>query len=289
MKSDKGLHTETPWYAASFDDRSWKTVDMFSSSWATNGWRPINGSHWFRQQINIPESWNNKEAILRLGCIVDADSVYVNGCLVGTTSYQYPPRIYKVPAGVLKTGQNQITVRLISNGGYPSFVKEKPYKLICGKDEIVLSPSWKYHVGAEMPSAPASTNFHYVPVGLYNGMIAPLENYMFKGVVWYQGESNVGKWQEYSSLLTALMKDWRKLFQNDKLPFYIVELADFLAPDDPERASWAALRAEQAKAAQSVDHATLIKNSDTGEWNDIHPLDKKTAGTRLVEAVLSAE
>ncbi len=73
------------------------------------------------------------------------------------------------------------------------------------------------------------------------------------------------------------------------MPFYIVELADFLAPDDPERASWAALRAEQAKAAQSVDHATLIKNSDTGEWNDIHPLDKKTAGTRLVEAVLSAE
>ena len=288
-KSDKGLHTETPWYAASFDDQSWKTVDMFSSSWATNGWRPINGSHWFRQQINIPESWNNKEAILRLGCIVDADSVYVNGCLVGTTSNQYPPRIYKVPAGVLKTGQNQITVRLISNGGYPSFVKEKPYKLICGKDEIVLSPSWKYHVGAEMPSTPASTNFHYVPVGLYNGMIAPLENYMFKGVVWYQGESNVGKWQEYSSLLTALMKDWRKLFQNDKLPFYIVELADFLAPDDPGRASWAALRAEQAKAAQSVDHATLIKNSDTGEWNDIHPLDKKTAGTRLVEAVLSAE
>lgn len=65
-------------------------------------------------------------------------------------------------------------------------MKEKPYKLICGKDEIVLSPSWKYHVGAEMPSTPASTNFHYVPVGLYNGMIAPLENYMFKGVVWYQ-------------------------------------------------------------------------------------------------------
>ena len=78
-------------------------------------------------------------------------------------------------------------------------------------------------------------------------------------------------------------------FPNDKLPFYIVELADFLAPDDPGRARLGGTSAEQAKAAQSVDHATLIKNSDTGEWNDIHPLDKKTAGTRLVEAVLSAE
>ena len=99
-------------------------------------------------------------------------------------------------------------------------MKEKPYKLICGKDEIVLSPSWKYHVGAEMPSAPASTNFHYVPVGLYNGMIAPLEKlHVLKESFGIRENRMLEKWQEYSSLLTALMKDWRKLFQNDKLPF----------------------------------------------------------------------
>ena len=55
---------------------------MFSPQWATNGWRPINGVHWFRQQIDLPASWNGKEATLRLGCIVDADSVYVNGKFV---------------------------------------------------------------------------------------------------------------------------------------------------------------------------------------------------------------
>ena len=91
---------------------------------------------------------------------------------------------------------------------------------------------------------------------------------------------------EYAGLLGAMMKDWRKLFADDGLPFYIVELADFLAPDDPGRAAWAGLRKQQAMAAETDGNAVLIKNSDTGEWNDIHPLDKKTAAGRLVEAVM---
>ena len=66
-------------------------------------------------------------------------------------------------------------------------------------------------------------------------------------------------------------------------------LGDFLAPNDPGRAAWAELRKQQAKAAQESPYVTLIKNSDTGEWNDIHPLDKKTPATRLVEAVIQNE
>ena len=221
--------------------------------------------------------------------MVDADSVFVNGSFVGTVAYQYPPRIYKVPSQLLKPGTNQITIRLISNAGYPSFVREKPYKLICGNEEVSLEGRWKHRVGTRMPGAPGGTAFNCMPIGLYNGMIAPLKNYVFKGAVWYQGESNVGRWQEYASLLTALMKDWRRLFGNEELPFYIVELADFLAPDDPGRKAWVALRAQQAQAAEEDAHAVLIKNSDTGEWNDIHPLDKKTAAGRIVEAVMNGD
>ena len=50
-------------------------------------------------------------------------------------------------------------------------------------------------------------------------MIYPLRHYTFKGVVWYQGESNVGRWSEYSSLLSALIADWRTLFKDENLPF----------------------------------------------------------------------
>lgn len=288
---DTGLHEATPWYAADYDDSNWETVDLFSSNWGSNGLNPIGGSHWLRKDIEVPANCTGEEAILRLGCIVDADSVYVNGRFVGTTSYQYPPRIYKIPAGLLTAGKNNVTVRLISNGGYPSFVKEKPYKIIIPTEgqnqEISLEGTWKYHLGAPMPNAPEMMFFCYKPVCLYNAMIAPLKNYTVNGVIWYQGESNVARRNEYASLLTAMIADWRRTFNNQQLPFYIVELADFLAKDDTEgRKAWAEMRQEQAKAAQTNTHTTLIKNSDLGEWNDIHPLDKKTLGGRVADAAL---
>lgn len=286
-QGDAGLHEATPWYAANYNDKDWKTVDLFSTDWGTNGLNPINGSHWFRKEVEVPQDWNGKEATLRLGCIVDADSVYVNGTFVGTISYQYPPRIYTIPAGVLKAGKNTVTIRLISNNSYPHFVKEKPYKIICGNEEVSLQGEWKYRLGAPMPPAPRMMFFCYEPVCLYNAMIAPLQNYGIRGVLWYQGESNVDRRNEYAALLTALIADWRNTFGNPELPFYIVELADFLSRDDVSgRQAWAEMRKEQAKVAETNRNTRLIRNSDLGEWNDIHPLDKKTLGQRAAESAL---
>lgn len=286
-QGDAGLHEATPWYAANYNDKDWKTVDLFSTDWGTNGLNPINGSHWFRKEVEVPQDWNGKEATLRLGCIVDADSVYVNGTFVGTISYQYPPRIYTIPAGVLKAGKNTVTIRLISNNSYPHFVKEKPYKIICGNEEVSLQGEWKYRLGAPMPPAPGMMFFCYEPVCLYNAMIAPLQNYGIRGVLWYQGESNVDRRNEYAALLTALIADWRNTFGNPELPFYIVELADFLSRDDVSgRQAWAEMRKEQAKVAETNRNTRLIRNSDLGKWNDIHPLDKKTLGQRAAESAL---
>ena len=286
-RGDAGLHEATPWYAANYNDKDWKTVDLFSTDWGTNSLNPINGSHWFRKKVEVPQEWNGKEATLRLGCIVDADSVYVNGTFVGTVSYQYPPRIYTIPAGVLKAGKNTVTIRLISNNGYPHFVKEKPYKIICGNEEVSLQGEWKYRLGASMPPAPGMMFFCYKPVCLYNAMIAPLQNYGIRGVLWYQGESNVDRRNEYAALLTAMIADWRSTFNNPELPFYIVELADFLSRDDVSgRQAWAEMRKEQAKVAETSRNTRLIRNSDLGEWNDIHPLDKKTLGQRAAESAL---
>ena len=289
-RGDAGLHEATPWYAANYNDKDWKTVDLFSTDWGTNGLNPINGSHWFRKEVEVPQDWNGKEATLRLGCIVDADSVYVNGTFVGTVSYQYPPRIYTIPAGVLKAGKNTVTIRLISNNGYPHFVKEKPYKIICGNEEVSLQGEWKYRLGASMPPAPGMMFFCYKPVCLYNAMIAPLQNYGIRGVLWYQGESNVDRRNEYAALLTVLIADWRSTVDNPELPFYIIELADFLSKDDISgRQAWAEMRKEQAKVAETNRNTRLIRNSDLGEWNDIHPLDKKTLGQRAAESALETD
>ncbi len=286
-RSDAGLHENTPWYASNYDDSNWQTVNMFSRTWGNDGLNPIAGSHWLRQNVEIPQTWNNKEVTLRLGCIIDADSVYVNGTFAGTTGYQYPPRIYRIPAGILKPGVNNITVRIISNGGQPEFVQEKPYKLICDDESINLKEEWKYRLGTPMPSAPNMMFFCYKPVCLYNTMIAPLQHYTLRGTVWYQGESNVSRRNEYATLLTAMMADWRRTFSQPELPFYIVELADYLSKEDISgRKAWAEMRLEQAKAAQTTPNAFLIRNNDLGEWNDIHPLDKKTLGRRVANKVL---
>ena len=236
---DPGLNRQNPWYSASYNDQDWSEVDLFSTDWATNGLNPVNGSHWFRKDINISQEWEGKEATLRLGCVVDADSVFVNGVFVGTISYMYPPRIYKIPEGVLKSGKNNVTVRLISNSGNPHFVKDKPYKIICGDEEVSLEGKWKYHLGAPMPTAPGMTFFCYKPVCLFNAMIHPLRKYAVKGVLWYQGESNVSRRNEYDKLLSTMIADWRQTFDKPEMPFYIIELADFLAKDNPARAAWA--------------------------------------------------
>lgn len=293
-QGDKGMHEATPWYAADYDDSTWGETDLFASGWATNGLNTINGSHWFRKDFQVSGQQAGEKATLRLGCIVDADSVYVNGTFVGTVAYQYPPRIYTIPAGLLKAGKNTITIRLFSYGGRPHFVKEKPYKILFGngqpekgESEINLEGNWKYHLGAPMPDAPGQTAFHYKPTGLYNAMIAPLLNYTVSGVVWYQGESNVSRRNEYKDLLTAMITDWRQRWNKSDLPFYIIELADFLSPEDKGgRAAWAEFRKVQAEVANTNKNVTLVKNSDLGEWNDIHPLDKKTLGQRVSQTVL---
>ena len=304
--SDPGLKAPVKWYEKDFDDSSWAVVDLISgeaenggfsdgcdmlgerrgSKWATDGYSRINGSHWFRKSVDLPSDAAAQPAVLRLGCIVDADSVYVNGRFVGTTSYMYPPRIYTVPAGVLREGENNVTVRLISNSGEAHFVAEKPYMLIVGGKDYSLEGPWRYHLGAPMPSAPGMEFYCYKPTVLYNSMINPLKNLPLAGVVWYQGESNVDKRNEYAVLLKTMIKNWRDAFGDSRLPFYVVELADFLHPSDRSgRNAWAEMREFQAKAAAETPGVTLIKNRDLGEWNDIHPLDKKTLGHRVADAV----
>lgn len=274
-KNDPGMHEPTLWFEAQYNDSDWKTVDLFDTSWNNNGVSPKHGSHWFRKEIEISPELAEQEAILRMGCIVDADSVYVNGTFVGTVSYQYPPRIYKVPQSVLKAGKNVVTVRLVSYNGRPHFVPEKPYKFVFAQDEVSLEGQWKYKQGAPMPQGPGQTFFQYKPTGLYNAMIAPLRNCSFKGAIWYQGESNANRYNEYYDLLTAMIADWRTTLKA-RLPIVIVELAEFGRPD-----GWDTFRAVQKKVAEDTPDAALAPAKDLGEWNDIHPLNKKEAGIRV--------
>ena len=302
--ADPGLNDSLPYYSPEISTYQWSTralPDQFMLDWATDGGlNPIHGSHWFRRDFNVRPDQAGRDAWLRLGCLVDADSAWVNGVFVGNTTYQYPPRIYRIPAGVLRPGVNTVTVRLISQHGVPHFVPEKPYKIVFDKphalygrtepDEISLDGTWHYAPGARMPEGPGMMFYCYLPEVLYDGMIAPVISYPVGGVVWYQGESNVGEYNRYPAKLASLVSCWRAANGSPQLPFYVVELADFIHHSDTvERPAWAAMRRMQAAAAQQLEGVTLIPNEDLGEWNDIHPLSKLPLGARIAAAIAGAE
>lgn len=257
----------------------WKTMNI-PGYWADGELGNTNGSVWFKKEFTL-EKIKETQAKIILGRIVDADSVFVNGNFVGTTSYQYPPRIYSFNSAILKEGKNEITVRVINNSGSGGFVTDKPYELIIDNKTIDLKGEWKYKLGSKMQPLPGQTFVRWKPVGLYNAMIAPLKNYSLKGVLWYQGESNTKKPSEYFDLMKTLIETWRTQLNQEKLPFFVVQLTNYMDPKlEPVESSWAALRQQQSNLVK-IDNTGLAVTIDLGEWNDIHPLNKYDVGRRL--------
>jgi sialate O-acetylesterase len=279
-EGDKGLHDERPWYDPAFDASAWKSMSV-PGYWADQGLPSTNGVVWFRKEIDVPAVMTGIPARLLLGRIVDRDSVYVNGQFAGTIGYQYPPRRYELPAGLLKPGKNTIVIRVINSSGRGGFVPDKPYRLMAAGQTIDLTGSWAYQLGVTADPLPASTFFQYQPGGLFNAMIAPLLPYPIKGVIWYQGEANTGKPAEYRSLFSTLITDWRTAWGEGNFPFLYVQLANFMATkEEPAESNWAELR-ETQRLTLSVPVTAMAVISDIGEWNDVHPLDKEDVGKRL--------
>lgn len=268
----------------------WSKADLFSRSWATDSsGKNWYGGHLFRRHLPLDAKQAGADAILHLGAIVDADSVFVNGHSAGTTSYRYPPRNYRIPKEMLKTGDNLIEIHLYSFGvdSEARFIPGKRYSLETAGGDISLLDGWEHSHSVRMPARRKEIFLQYMPSGLYNGMIAPLLKYSFDGVIWYQGESNEGNAAQYGELLESMISDWREQFGDSELPFYIVELASYLhsGRKGPEH-GWNRVQAEQRRTAGKMRGTVLVPNSDLGEWNDIHPQDKKTLGERTAAAII---
>lgn len=278
-QSDIGLNQH--WENFDLNDSDWKTMQIPGSWEDKEG--SFEGSVWFRKEINLTKNQAGKAAFLNLGRIKDADVTYINGTKVGNVTYEYPPRWYDIPAGVLKEGKNIIAVRITNGSGKGQFIADKPYYLEIGGNKIDLKTEWKYKIGAKMEKmAPGQTFIRWKPTGLYNAMINPLINYNIKGAIWYQGESNTGKPKEYGDLLTTMILDWRNKWNQKDMPFFTVQLANFMEPKtQPVESNWAELRDQQRQVSLSVPNTGLAVIIDLGEWNDIHPLNKKSVGDRL--------
>jgi sialate O-acetylesterase len=287
QEPDLGLSGNTKWYDVSYTPKGWHTINI-PGYWEDQGVKDLNGVVWYRREIDIPAVMVGNPAKVFLGRIVDADELYINGKMVGNTTYMYPQRRYKIPADVLKPGKNIFVIRVTNNNGKGGFVPDKPYCVFAGNDTIDLKGTWQYKVGQVfIPFAGGfggGISFQNQPAALYNAMVAPEINYTIKGFYWYQGESNAGKPEEYAKLQLALINDWRNKWKQGELPFLYVQLPGFMDYNYlPSENNWALLREAQLQAL-SANKTAMAVAIDLGEWNDIHPDNKKAVGERIAAA-----
>lgn len=258
--------------------------------WSDQGVKNLNGILYFKKEFEVPPSMIGVPAKLFMGRIIDADSTFVNGTFVGNITYQYPPRRYHVPPNLLKPGKNTILVKVTNTAGKGGFVPEKNYSMQANNQTIDLRGEWTYQVvqvfdrtafSSQKQNMPVPIIAQNSPTGLYNTMVAPAIQYAVKGFLWYQGETNAGKAKEYAKQLPALISDWRSKWGLGNIPFLFAQLPNYMEVDySPGESNWAQMRQSQLETL-SVPNTGMAVTLDAGEWNDIHPLNKKSIGERL--------
>ena len=285
-KLDPGIDGSAfKWADPETDTDDWRLFSL-PGSFEQNGLQPGPGVVWLKKEFEVTtEQAETVGMKLWLGRVVDADKAFLNGTFIGEVTYQYPPRIYDVPEGVIHPGRNTLMVRVVVNGDSGKFFTDKPYYLQVGDERVCLEGDWLAHRSYIDRPAPSTTFIRWKPEGLYNGLIAPLTRFAIKGAIWYQGESNTGRAPElYQEMFETMVQDWRsKWVGGEAFPFFAVQLANLGEPaenGEPADDNWAIVREEQYAASQ-LPNSGIALIYDVGEWNDIHPLDKETVGKRL--------
>jgi sialate O-acetylesterase len=279
------------WADPALDDSAWKTVQI-PGGFKELGAGDIPGLCYFRKEIVLPATLPQGPARLYLGSIEKMDTAYVNGKEVGQSSWVENPRVY-FAGGNLKPGRNVITLRVFKvkpNGGF--LAKPEDIHLTLGDGSVIpLAGEWKGKLAVDgHPPQPLPVGYENLPTMpgvLRMGMLEPVSPLAITGAIWYQGESNTERAFQYRKLLPALIGDWRKLFGQGDFPFYIAGLPAFQHRlDVPGDDSWAELREAQALTAKNVPNTCLAVTIDTGNPDNIHPIDKVEVGDRLAFCAL---
>ena len=252
-----------------------------------------------RRNFEVPASMVNKELTLHLGPIDDMDETFINGIRVGQTlelGKWKLSRDYKVPAGILTTGKNVIAVRVIDNMGGGGIYG--PGDLTVSDksgNSVILNGEWRCMPVAEIQgskihfydsiknySTRPAVNWMigpYTPTTLFNAMIHPLVPFTIKGVIWYQGEANVGRGFEYRTLFPAMIASWRNAWQQGDFPFYFVQIAPW---DYGEVVPSSSAEVREAQLVSlSVPNTGMVVTTDIGNPVNIHPSNKQDVGYRL--------
>lgn len=272
------------WNAPALNEQDWLTIQA-PSLWEEQDYPGVDGVMWYRKTFELSDAEARQDITLGLGKIDDADITWVNGHKVGETDGYDQVRTYKVPAKFLQPGKNHIAIRVDDKqggGGIYSTANLLYVETANGK-HYSLAGEWK--IKADRVTVTVSDSFHNTDTALYNKMVHPLFQVPVKGVIWYQGESNAYSEQDaenYRSQFAGLIQYWRSQWNNPKMPFYWVQLANFISGSE----KWPFLREAQT-ATLAVKNTGQAITIDIGNPKDIHPRDKKTVGERLARIALN--
>ncbi len=281
---------------------NWLTAHVPGSFERTTG--PFDGVVWFRKAFELPASWAGQNAILNLGAVDDRDATWINGEPVGSNEADNQwnvPRIYKIPGRLLKAGKNLLAVKVTdlqgnggisgNNSGITLSLESNPWaKPISLEGEWEIMPVAEIRNGKVYLFSPETNEFRNrpelatqlgtsTPTALYNGMIAPLINYSVKGCIWYQGETNIGRANQYLLIMQSLIANWRATWHQPEMPFYYVQLAPYWY-NDQQATNLAELRESQSKLL-GTPHTGMAVTLDAGSIFNIHPPYKQKVGERL--------
>jgi len=244
---------------------------------------------------------------MNLGAIDDMDVTYINGqrvgSMVGTGKWNLP-RTYVIPKSVLIQGKNTIAIRAMDTGGGGSIDAPMVMSNESGS-AISLAGSWRYKVVAEIyrgafyayelgspgfSKRPQLLQLHAnVPTVLFNAMLHPLIPYSIKGAIWYQGESNVGRAEQYQRLFPAMIADWRSRWEKE-FPFYYVQIAPYHYNGNPDPSTDISQKLRDAqRLSLQTPNTGMIVTMDIGNFENIHPANKQDVGKRLAGWALAKD
>ena len=285
----KGPGIEQNWQNPETDVSDWQDISI-PNFWEWAGLEDHDGAVWFRKEFDLPPGFQSDTFNIALNQIDDYDIAWVNGHKVGESFGNRNWRNYFFPANILKPKGNVLVVRVFDIGGVGGMYTASFW------GNPILNGQWKFKPGLKIDAASFPTpevpngSFFTHPALLYNGSIAPLMPYAFRGAIWYQGESNAldGRSEEYEALLPAMIRDWRARWGQGDFPFLIVQLANYMEEaKEPGPSTWAELRNAQMLALEEPNTA-IATAIDIGDADDIHPKNKWDLGYRLSLAARKA-
>lgn len=172
--------------------------------------------------------------------------------------------------------------------GFPEAVEKYKLALETWQKEAEAAVARGETFRKKKPKQPEGAGSRWMPASLFNGMIYPLIPYGLRGIIWYQGEANAPRASEYGPLLRAMIRQWRKDFQQGDLPFYFVQLPELDWGDEvePTGQMWAFQREAMASVTDEPNVGMAV-TIGIGDSKNIHPKNKQEVGRRLALLALA--